>query len=99
MQEFYTHPGRRWLTQFLWDPERDGDLNEVKVKYKSDPEHSLTNDAGGLFVDMFRLFHPSEENAFTCWSTVTGSRATNYGVRIDYIFGDIELVADAGTGL
>ena len=46
---------------------------------------------GGLFVDTFRLFHPEQKAAYTCWSTVTGARATNYGVRLDYIFADIGL--------
>ena len=37
------------------------------------------------FVDLFRYFYPNRENAFTCWSTVTNARKTNYGTRIDYI--------------
>ncbi|XP_065067010.1 DNA-(apurinic or apyrimidinic site) endonuclease 2-like [Rhopilema esculentum] len=37
------------------------------------------------FVDVFRYFHRTREYAFTCWSTVTGARKTNYGTRIDYI--------------
>lgn len=37
------------------------------------------------FIDLFRYFYPTRENAFTCWSTVTSARKTNYGTRIDYI--------------
>ena len=37
-------------------------------------------------------------SAYTCWSTVTGARATNYGVRIDYIFADIQLTKEAFSG-
>ena len=47
-----------------------------------------------MFVDTFRYFHPNQEGAFTCWSTVTGARATNYGTRIDYILADIKLTRD-----
>lgn len=46
---------------------------------------------GGRFVDTFRYFHPTRANAFTCWSTLTGARHTNYGTRIDYIFADCQL--------
>ncbi|XP_074133882.1 DNA-(apurinic or apyrimidinic site) endonuclease 2 isoform X1 [Sminthopsis crassicaudata] len=46
----------------------------------------------GLFVDSFRHFHPTKVGAFTCWSTATGARLTNYGTRLDYILGDRALV-------
>jgi AP endonuclease-2 len=82
------------LGQFLRDPDDSSDL-DLKMP---DPDTSLTAEPGGRFVDCFRLFHPAAENAFTAWSTITGSRATNYGVRIDYIFGDVDLVRGAFTG-
>ena len=47
---------------------------------------------GGMFIDTFRHFHPSERGAYTNWCTVTSARQTNYGTRIDYIFADVELV-------
>ena len=47
---------------------------------------------GGMFIDTFRYFHPSERGAYTNWCTVTSARQTNYGTRIDYIFADVELV-------
>lgn len=40
----------------------------------------------GNFVDTFRYFFPDRKEAYTCWSTLKGSRETNYGTRIDYIF-------------
>uniref|UniRef100_H3C1E6 DNA-(apurinic or apyrimidinic site) endonuclease n=1 Tax=Tetraodon nigroviridis TaxID=99883 RepID=H3C1E6_TETNG len=49
---------------------------------------------GGKFVDTFRYFHPTRANAFTCWSTLTGARQTNYGTRIDYIFADHRLASE-----
>lgn len=39
-------------------------------------------------VDSFRALHPTAREAYTCWSTVTGARATNYGTRIDYVATD-----------
>ena len=63
-----------WLHQFLCPK----DVNDCISK----------SDQGGHFVDTFRLFHPDQESAFTCWSTLTGARATNYGARIDYILSD-----------
>ncbi|KAH0628864.1 hypothetical protein JD844_010465 [Phrynosoma platyrhinos] len=47
---------------------------------------------GGLFVDTFRFLHPTQEDAYTCWCNVTGSRHLNYGTRIDYILADCSLV-------
>lgn len=48
----------------------------------------------GKFVDTFRYFHPTRTSAFTCWSTLTGARQTNYGTRIDYIFADCLLAKE-----
>ena len=48
----------------------------------------LTKIGGGCVVDTFRYFHPLQEGAFTCWCTMTGARATNYGARLDYILAD-----------
>ncbi|CAM2109977.1 unnamed protein product [Caretta caretta] len=42
----------------------------------------------GLFVDTFRLLHPSQPYAFTCWRIDTGARLTNYGTRLDYVLAD-----------
>ncbi|XP_023615807.1 DNA-(apurinic or apyrimidinic site) lyase 2 isoform X3 [Myotis lucifugus] len=48
----------------------------------------------GAFIDTYRCFHPKQERAFTCWSTITGARRLNYGSRIDYVLGDRTLVID-----
>ena len=43
-------------------------------------------------VDTFRYLHPTEEKAYTCWSTITDARKTNYGTRIDYVLASVGLV-------
>ncbi len=48
-------------------------------------------------MDVFRRFHPSRQEAFTCWHTKTNSRANNYGTRLDYVLLDsasIDSVSD-----
>mmetsp|Transcript_18658 Transcript_18658/g.75008 ORF Transcript_18658/g.75008 Transcript_18658/m.75008 type:complete len:152 (-) Transcript_18658:2549-3004(-) len=47
---------------------------------------------GGHLEDAFRVLHPTELHAFTCWSQKTSARETNYGVRIDHILVDEHLV-------
>uniref|UniRef100_A0A8C8RN91 DNA-(apurinic or apyrimidinic site) endonuclease n=1 Tax=Pelusios castaneus TaxID=367368 RepID=A0A8C8RN91_9SAUR len=42
----------------------------------------------GLFMDTFRLLHPRQPYAFTCWRTDTGARLTNHGTRLDYVLAD-----------
>eukprot|EP00004_Rigifila_ramosa_P015257 TRINITY_DN3535_c0_g1_i1.p1 TRINITY_DN3535_c0_g1~~TRINITY_DN3535_c0_g1_i1.p1 ORF type:complete len:496 (+),score=77.92 TRINITY_DN3535_c0_g1_i1:92-1489(+) len=43
------------------------------------------------FVDLFRLHHPTRENAYTCWNTKQSARQTNFGTRIDYILASADL--------
>lgn len=64
------------------------------MENESDEEVESSQDrgSGGKFVDTFRHFHPTRTHAFTCWSTLTGARQTNYGTRIDYIFASRPLV-------
>lgn len=38
-----------------------------------------------FFVDVYRAFHPTQRDSFTCWNTKERARETNYGTRIDYI--------------
>ena len=50
-------------------------------------------------MDSFRHLHPNTRQAYTCWSTLTSARSTNYGTRIDYILIGHNLVSyltDAG---
>lgn len=44
-------------------------------------------------LDTFRVCHPSEQRAFSCWDTKTGARANNCGSRIDAVLMDERLVA------
>ncbi|XP_062855000.1 DNA-(apurinic or apyrimidinic site) lyase 2 [Trichomycterus rosablanca] len=80
VDNFEDNPGRKWLDGLLYESP------EVR-----DSEESLNCVSGGQFVDIFRQFHPIRTNAFTCWSSRTGARQTNYGTRIDYIFGNRSL--------
>ncbi|XP_056396225.1 DNA-(apurinic or apyrimidinic site) endonuclease 2 isoform X2 [Hyla sarda] len=79
LEVFEENPGRQWLNQFLADP-------VVSKAVVSDEQ------SGGLFLDSFRYFHPTQKNAFTCWCSASGARQTNYGTRIDYILANRKLV-------
>lgn len=82
---FNANPGRQWLNQFLVP----GEVSSTKpAEETNDPLETQ----GGLFIDTFRYFHPTQRGAYTNWCTVTSARQTNYGTRIDYIFADGELV-------
>lgn len=84
INDFEGNPGRKWLNGFLCN---DGEEGEVTGENDS-VEESTKPIRSGKFVDTFRFIHPKRSNAFTCWSTLTGARQTNYGTRIDYIFAD-----------
>lgn len=86
VENFEDNPGRKWLDSFLFEPAENGNDEE------EGSEPSLNCVSGGKFIDTFRYFHPTRSNAFTCWSTRTGARQTNYGTRIDYIFANRLLV-------
>ncbi|KAE9360474.1 hypothetical protein PR003_g157 [Phytophthora rubi] len=83
---FANHPCRRWMDGFV------GVSEEKKRTTPSEPnsERATSSDeiATSKLVDTFRHFHPTQTKAFTCWSTLTGARQTNYGTRIDYILVD-----------
>lgn len=80
-EDFEENPGRKWLNGFLQNEKDPDEVSEVSVH-------------GGKFLDTFRYFHPTRTGAFTCWSTLTGARQTNYGTRIDYIFADCKLAKE-----
>ncbi|XP_017264899.1 DNA-(apurinic or apyrimidinic site) lyase 2 [Kryptolebias marmoratus] len=86
-EDFAENPGRKWLNAFLHSSKRDEAGPETDSEV-TDPVQA------GRFIDAFRYFHPTRTSAFTCWSTLTGARQTNYGTRIDYIFADRRLVAE-----
>ncbi|KAK2851731.1 hypothetical protein Q5P01_008007 [Channa striata] len=87
IDDFGENPGRKWLNGFLHDGKQEEDRNKEEPD-EADPTHT------GKFVDTFRYFHPNRTNAFTCWSTLTGARQTNYGTRIDYILADCQLAKE-----
>ncbi|KAB5567484.1 hypothetical protein PHYPO_G00233310 [Pangasianodon hypophthalmus] len=86
VENFEDNPGRKWLNSFLFSPAENGNHEEEG----SEPSQNCVS--GRHFIDTFRHFHPTRTNAFTCWSTRTGARQTNYGTRIDYIFANHSLV-------
>ena len=51
----------------------------------SSPAHADSPASSTLLVDSLRVLHPTQRNAYTCWNTLTGARAGNYGARIDYV--------------
>ena len=95
-QEFIKKPSRIWLNQFLWEKDRDPALDPVTDQEEFAAVTPYTQ--GGLFVDTLRYLHPDQEGAYTNWCTLTGARATNYGRRLDYIFGNVDLVESHLTG-
>ncbi|TMS16936.1 DNA-(apurinic or apyrimidinic site) lyase 2 [Larimichthys crocea] len=93
IDDFDENPGRKWLNGFLYSGGQEEETNDEE----SDGESEVTSTdpiRSGKFVDTFRYFHPTRTNAFTCWSTLTGARQTNYGTRIDYIFADCQLAKE-----
>uniref|UniRef100_A0A3Q3NHE6 DNA-(apurinic or apyrimidinic site) endonuclease n=1 Tax=Mastacembelus armatus TaxID=205130 RepID=A0A3Q3NHE6_9TELE len=92
VDDFGENPGRKWLNEFLHSGKQE-DYRNVEEQYK-ESEESIDGIHTGKFVDVFRFFHPTRTNAFTCWSTLTGARQTNYGTRIDYIFADCQLTKE-----
>ncbi|XP_067249768.1 DNA-(apurinic or apyrimidinic site) lyase 2 isoform X2 [Chanodichthys erythropterus] len=96
VDNFEDNPGRKWLDHFLFETAENTENEDTEDELADTSQKSAS---GGKFVDSFRHFHPKRSNAFTCWSTLTGARQTNYGTRIDYIFSDRPLVETAFIGV
>uniref|UniRef100_A0A672NLS6 DNA-(apurinic or apyrimidinic site) endonuclease n=1 Tax=Sinocyclocheilus grahami TaxID=75366 RepID=A0A672NLS6_SINGR len=96
VDNFEDNPGRKWLNHFLFGTAENTKNGNTEDELK---EISQKSASGGKFADSFRHFHPKRSNAFTCWSTLTGARQTNYGTRIDYIFANCCLVKSAFIGV
>ncbi|KAM8863455.1 DNA-(apurinic or apyrimidinic site) endonuclease 2 [Spinachia spinachia] len=92
-EDFSENPGRKWLNSFLHSGREEGRTNEEESNEEPNATSPHTH-RGGRFIDTFRLFHPTRASAFTCWSTLTGARQTNYGTRIDYVFADWRLAME-----
>lgn len=91
--DFGENPGRKWLNGFLYRGKQEE--NRIEEEPAEESEGTSTDHIHvGKFVDTFRYFHPTRTSAFTCWSTLTGARQTNYGTRIDYIFADCQLAKE-----
>ncbi|CAI5733058.1 unnamed protein product [Peronospora destructor] len=86
---FADHPCRRWMDSFLGLPEK----MEKSALCERNRDRLTRETSTADMVDIFRHLHPDQTKAFTCWSTVTGARQTNYGTRIDYILVDALFLA------
>ncbi|KAL6119314.1 apex2 [Pungitius sinensis] len=91
--DFSENPGRKWLNSFLHSGREEVAMKAEDPNEESDAASQDAN-RSGKFVDTFRLFHPTRTSAFTCWSTLTGARQTNYGTRIDYVLADRRLAEE-----
>lgn len=96
VDNFEDNPGRKWLDQFLFETAENTENGNTADEPADDFQESASV---SKFVDSFRYFHPKRSNAFTCWSTLTGARQTNYGTRIDYIFSNRSLVETVFNGV
>lgn len=89
-QCFVRKPSRIWLNQFLWDNDKDPEIQDYRHIAGFQAVTSVAK--GGCFSDTFRYLYPDKTEAYTNWCSATGARATNYGRRLDYIFTDTGLV-------
>lgn len=67
-------------------------LQDLKQWRESWNRRWLQGMKGLGYRDSFRHLFPGKKGAYSCWSTATGGRANNYGVRIDLILVSAELV-------
>jgi exonuclease III len=54
-------------------------------------ELSVINALAAEYKDVWRELHPDEKNVFTVWDERTNARATNQGLRIDFMLCSREL--------
>lgn len=67
-------------------------LSSPTHQTRSSPAHHTS--PSSPLLDTFRYLHPTQEGAYTCWSTLLDARKTNYGTRIDYILSSLGLASD-----
>ena len=58
--------------------------NEKNAGYTIQERTKFSQLLNNGFVDTFRYFYPTQEEAYTWWSYMAGARAKNIGWRIDY---------------
>ena len=95
-ENFEKNMARNWLNGMLSlctsTTEQDNDEAHQNNQEDHDNSDGINSDIKtDIFLDVFRMFFPTEKNAFTCWNTMKRSRITNYGTRIDYILANSEL--------
>ncbi|KAF9159607.1 Class II abasic (AP) endonuclease [Actinomortierella ambigua] len=70
------------------DPERWKKETGVAEFTNTEPRkwfNRFLSTGGGPMVDLYRVFHPDEKGAFTCWNTLINARPSNYGTRLDFV--------------
>ncbi|XP_065667166.1 DNA-(apurinic or apyrimidinic site) endonuclease 2 [Hydra vulgaris] len=101
---FEDSPARKWLNSIIdcsivkslvsttssINQRNDTLVNDENLKVKNSESFSEEN-FNNFLVDTFRIFHPNQQNAYTCWNTQTRARETNFGTRIDFILADHQL--------
>ena len=96
-QDFEENPARKWLNTII-DSRTFGNAGMCSIS-SADQKNSagleeinfMEKGSEILLFDTFRIFHPNEKNAYTCWNTQKRAREMNFGTRIDYILADPHL--------
>ena len=64
-------------------------IQAEEINYNKEKMNNREN--GCSLIDTYRILHPNQRNAYTCFCNQLGGRETNFGSRIDYIFCDQSL--------
>lgn len=84
---FVANRNRHWLDALLTPSQRNA---ELAPHYQVSP----TDGSAGTMIDTFRHLHPTAVDSYSCWTSKSGARQTNFGQRIDYILCDERLTTD-----
>ena len=77
VEDFVSTPARRMFNQILLDGKVIGARDEGREK--------------PVMWDVTRSFHERRKGMYTCWETKVNARPGNYGSRIDYVLGSIDM--------
>lgn len=77
-----------WITRFIVSQPPSTSLSSAP---DHTPAGSDPSPSSSCLLDTFRYLHPTQEHAYTCWSTLLDCRKTNFGTRIDYILASTRL--------